>query len=209
MEAWALLQPWPKREGVGIPPESKGLRLRVLTTLLEHGRPMAVADEFRELIEGDGKKGTLTSSSHLANLLGLVANFLDEELKKLKLYSASVIFDGASDHGERVVVLIRGVKVGTCMEIVQKLIALVHMDKSYTAAHLNSIISTAINRIGFKPEDLRFFVHDDVSVNKKSTRALIEHFYTLGFDISCFAHIGERVGEFTDAPVVQPILSPN
>jgi hypothetical protein len=109
LENWVMNQPWPKGEGVNLSPQTKALRIKALMTALEHRRPLAVLDEFRTFIDGDGSGGTLTSSSHLALLLPLVENYLDQEIKAMRFHSLSVIFDGASDDGERVLVLVHGV----------------------------------------------------------------------------------------------------
>lgn len=183
-------------------PKVKAFRLRALMTALDHGRPLAVLDEFKDLLVGDGSNGTLTSSAHMAHLLPLVDTYLDHEFKSHKLYSVSAIFDGASDDGERVVLLLRGVVVGESMRIIQRLAALVHMDKAYNAATLNEIISTGMVKNGVVASMVNFFVHDDVSVNKRSAADLKATMYTRAFDISCFSHVFQRVGENTVAPLV-------
>jgi hypothetical protein len=201
-ESWALSQPWPKGEGANLLPKTKIFRLKVLMTALDHGRPLAVVDEYRNLLVNDGSSGTLTSAAHMAHLLPLVNLYLDHEFKSLKLYSVGIIFDGASDDGERVVSIARGVVVGESMRIVQRLLALVHMDRSYNSATLNGIINKGLVQNGVEATNVAFFVHDDVSVNKKSSAELKASIYSNVFDISCFSHVDQRIGENTEAPLV-------
>lgn len=206
LESWALSQPWPKGGGVNLLPKVKAFRLRVLMTALDHGRPLAVLDEFKDLLVGDGSNGTLTNSSHMAHLLPLVDTYLDNEFKSFKFYTIGGIFDGASDDGERVVLLVRGTPVGESMRIIQRLAALVHMDKAYNAATLNEIISTGLVKNGVTAAILKFLVHDDVSVNKRSASDLKAALYTQNFDISCYSHVFQRVGENTEALLVSYYL---
>jgi hypothetical protein len=77
-----------------------------------------------------------------------------------------------------------------------------HMDRAYNSATLNQIISTALVNAGIITDHVKFFIHDDASVNKKSSSELKSTLYPHLFDISCYSHILQRVGEHTDAPLV-------
>lgn len=126
LENQILSSEWPKNEGAFLDLPSKVLRVKALGNVLRHGRPLAVLDEMRALIEGDGSYGSLTDSSRMANLIPLFGKALDTALSKKRFYSVSLIFDGLSEKGNWVSVLFRGVLVGESMTVVQGLLDMPH-----------------------------------------------------------------------------------
>lgn len=203
-----LAMPWPKHEGTTLDPASKLLRVKALSIALSHGRPLALVDEFRELIEGNGNRGTLTTSKHLGQLIPLFGKSLDSNLAALKLYSVGIIFDGLSKDGEWVSVLLRGVEIGESMVLKQVLLAMVHNDTPYDHAVLNGILIPAIAKVGHLGNDcVRFFIHDDASVNSKSTNFLIGGLFTSAFDLKCMCHILDRVGSHILCPLMDEFCS--
>lgn len=205
-----MAMPWPQSEGAFLTPATKLLRLSTLTAILQHGRPLAVLDELRSHIEGDGSRGTLTHSNHMGNLLPLFETELDRVLSEMKFYSLSIIFDGLSDKGNWVSVLFRGVLVGESMHLVQGLLDMPHTSRPYDHAVLNKILIKATSKLqrcgGLRSqgEDLvRFLIHDDAEVNNKTCRFLQESLFTLSMSISCLCHVEDRVGGRAEIPLLE------
>ncbi len=210
-----LKMPWPQNEGAYIDLDSKKLRFQALDVILSNGRPFAVLDEFRPLIEGDGSRGSLTDSNHLANLMPMFKIQLDLDLKEKRFCSMSLIFDGLSEKGSWVSILCRGVLAGYSMQIEQHLLDMPHTSSPYNHAVLNKFILVACQLIqgcgeGADPSDtefVRFLVHDDAEVNNKSCDLLIGGLFYLAKDISCICHVLYRIGERTAAPLVEKFES--
>lgn len=212
--AQILSMPWPKGEGAYLDLATKKLRIEALAAVLEHGRPLSVLDEFRHLVERDGADGTLTDSSHMANLIPLFGEAMDAKLAKMKFYSIGIIFDGLSSQGDWVSVLLRGVLVGESMEVVQLLLDMPHTSSAYNHTALNQILLHAIGKLRHQlgPSEsgtdlIRFFIHDDAQVNKKSVRFLREGLYVNSMDISCLCHVLERIGEKLNCPLPTRFMS--
>lgn len=202
-----LAMPWPKNEGVTKDVSSKKLRIQALSIALRHGRPLAVIDEFRALIEGDGKAGTLTDSNHLARLIPFFGTIMEKRSKALKFYSTANIFDGLSADGEWALSIMRGVKVGT-FELVQLLLRARHTDAPYDHKVLNAILLESYNNApqGFATLN-RFLIHDDAAVNNKSCDLLIAAFFSLAQSFSCQCHVMERIGIELDTELVDSFFS--
>jgi hypothetical protein len=192
--------PWPKKQGAYLDISSKKLRLESLKIALENGRPLAVLDEFRGLIEGASGKGTLTDQSHMSKLIYLFGNFLDSDLGKKKFISLGGIFDGLSDDGEWVSVLYRGVEEGEAMTVIQGLLDMPHTSAPYNHAVLNSILIqgfTKLARCGPLTELLRFLMHDDAEVNNLSCKHLKDGLASNAISFSCIVHVLNRIGDNT------------
>ena len=129
-----LRLPWPRQEGAFVDMPSKLLRLKALRTALQHGRPLAVIDEFEPLIVGDGSRGSLPESSHMARLIPLYGQVLDTFFKKKRYISLGIIFDGLSDKGNWVSILARGVLEGESMVLEQHLLDMPHTSSPYNHA---------------------------------------------------------------------------
>lgn len=203
-----LNMPWPQKEGAFLDYESKKLRFQTLEVVLAHGRPFAVVDEFRCLIES-GTRGSLTDSDHLANLLPMFKTQLDSDLHAKRFCSMAFIFDGLSDKGNWISILGRGVRADS-MQIEQHLLDMPHTSAPYNHAVLNMAILTASASIrgcgGGGDADVsfvRFMIHDDAEVNNKSCGFLIDGCFTNALDISCICHVLYRIGEMTEAPLVE------
>jgi hypothetical protein len=173
-----------------------------------------VIQEFRGLIERGGEDGKLTDSSHMAKLIPLFGKAYDETLKGKKFVSLGAIFDGLSDKGNWVSVLIRGVLEGEEMILEQHLLDMPHTSSPYNHAVLNKILLKAFGRL--LPSDdsdddamdidavneppskgsslIKFLIHDDAEVNNCSCRFLIEGLFVGALDIDCLCHVLSRVG---------------
>lgn len=206
-----LSMAWPSHEGAFDDAKSKKLRIEALGIALSNGRPLKVIEEFRVLIEGDGTSGTLSDSSHLAKLIPLYGRAIDAALTKKKFYSVGIVFDGLSDKGNWVSVLMRGVLVGESMQLVQELLDIPHSSAPYNHAVLNKILIKAIAKLqdsnyeqdGPAHDLVRFFMHDDAGVNNLSCEYLTAGLFTLAMDFSCLEHVKYRVGENTSMSLLE------
>jgi hypothetical protein len=209
-----LSMEWPKAEGAFLDVKSKVLRVKALDRVLKNGRPLAVLDEFRDLIEGDGTSGTLTDSSHMSNLIPLYGVAMDKALSEKKFYSAALVFDGLSDKGNWVPTLFRGVLKGT-FTLAQGLLDMPHTSKPYDHSLLNSIIIKAafkLERCGDSLEFplsrlIQFLIHDDAEVNNLASSLLIGALFQRAQSVSCQCHVQYRIGECVCMPEVEKFLS--
>lgn len=206
-----LALPYPSGEGAYADPASKKMRFETILVVVENGRPVKVAEEFRKLIERDGTQGRLTDPSHMAKLIPMVGKVYDSRLKKKKIVSLGIIFDGLSDKGSWVPVVARASLEGREMIVEQFLLDMPHTSSPYNHAILNQIILKAISKLDDedivdygnadenKPKRLnelvRFFMHDDAEVNNKSGAYLREGMFLLSNEFSCGCHCLYRVGE--------------
>lgn len=209
-----LKLPWPDGEGAYLDLPSKKLRFEVLCIAVENGRPLAVLDEFRHLLERDGAYGRLTDSDHLANLLPLIGVVMDRRLQKKRFISLGVVFDGLSEKGSWVSVLGRGVLAGEESLVDQFLLDMPHTSAPYNHAVLNRILLKAISKIqectddAKKLEDknvdlIRFLIHDDAEVNNKSCDFLRSGIFVDALTFSCLCHVKYRVGGSTTCDLVE------
>jgi hypothetical protein len=207
---------WPAHEGAFLDVHSKKLRIEALGIALENGRPIAVISEFGGLIERDGSHGTLGDPSHLSKLIFLFGKFLDEALQRKKFYSVGIPFDGLSEKGNWVSVLMRGVEVGESMQVIQELLDMPHTSAPYNHAVLNKIILKAASKLQGSAEGpqeepghdlVRFLMHDDAEVNNCSAEFLKAGVFTLAMDFSCLEHVKYRVGENTAMPLLEKFRS--
>lgn len=203
--AQIMEMPWPKGEGAHLDVASKKLRIEALRIALENGRPLAVIEEFRELIEGSGESGTLTEESHLSKLIYLFGIFLDSELKTRRFISIGGVFDGLNKDGEWASSLFRGVLEGEEMILLQGLLDMPHTTAPYNHAVLNRILIKAFSKLshcGPLEKLFRFLMHDDAAVNNLSCTHLKEGMLPAAKSISCIVHSLDRIGHNPFIPLV-------
>lgn len=191
-EALGSLQTeWPLNEGVTLDPATKAARLAILRKILEKGRPITIADDFRPEFEAY-HKAPMTSSTHLRQLVPVLKElvFLEhQQLFKESFYS--LIFDGASFDGDVVVIILRAVKD---WNIIQKVVNVRHADSTVNNEELNGIIiDTLCTQLKLKPANLFAVTNDCVSVNLKAVSFLSLWSRSM-IPMRCFSHILNRTG---------------
>ena len=176
--------------------------MKLVTCFLKAGIPLSKADDLRELFEENGQR--LTSSTHLRQILPFI---LREEMLKIKKEISgkpvSIIFDGTTHVTEAFAVIVRFMDG---WNVQQRLCGLKFMAKSLlgeeTARLLIEFIST---ELGISSSLIIAAMHDRASVNAVAMRT-ISILYNNVFDVGCYSHTIDHVGERMNTPVLHKFL---
>jgi hypothetical protein len=124
--------------GGTLPPNHKKYRIRVLETFLKAGVPLVKIDDFRSLLE-EFSPYSLTSASHMTTYIpGVLEAMRAMTMKLIESHPVVILFDGTPHLGELISVIVRFFSHG---RIRQRLIYLVHLDKSPDALELYRVRS--------------------------------------------------------------------
>ena len=176
--------------GETLPVSMRVYRIKVVTSMLKAGVPLAKIDCFRDLLEGSGY--ALTNSSNLRQLVPFI---LEEEIASLKQdingKHVSIIFDGTTHVCEAMVVLV--CYVSSDWVIRQKVCRL--MEKSMSGEELaRQIITVLSTELGIPSSLLVAAMRDRASVNSVAMRT-VSIVYNRVMDVGCFSHTLDHVGE--------------
>ena len=178
--------------GETLPVSTRVYRVKVVTSMLKAGLPLAKIDCFRDLLEDNGY--ALTNSSNLRQLLPFI---LEEEMASLKEEISgkhvSIIFDGTTHVCEAMVVVLR--YMSSDWAIKQKVCRLMLLEKSLSGEEVaRQIITVLSTELGIPSNLLVAAMRDRASVNSvaMSTVSIV---YNRVMDVGCFSHTLDHVGE--------------
>lgn len=179
-------------------PESQQLfRVKVVRAFLQAGVPLAKIDHFRDLLEENGYR--LSDRRHM---LDFVPFILREEESQIKMAIegryVGVIFDGTTRLGEAMAIVLRF--VSDAWEIEQRLVRVQLLSKSLTGEEIaRELIHVLSSTYNISPNQLLAAMRDRASVNGVAMRT-VKVVYPNAFDIGCFSHTIDRVGEQFSLP---------
>ena len=175
-------------------------RINVVESFLKAGVPLAKIDYLRPLLEAGNVR--LTSSSHLRQLLPFILS-TELQLVKEEITAAqyvSVIFDGSTHFGEALTIIIRF--VSDDFVIKQRLVRLRILAKSLSGQELTRELAECLSTtFQLPPDKVIAAARDGAAVNGAALR-LLTTFYPSIFDVICFSHSLDNVGERFDTPTL-------
>ena len=190
--------------GETLPKDVQVYRIKVVRTFLKAGVPLNKMDTFRELLEENGAR--LAGRRSLSDLIPFIR---EEEVTKIRQEIAgrkvSVIFDGTTRLGEAMVIVLRFVTDD--WQIQHRLIRLQLLAKSLAgeeiARELISVLQVEY-RIGVGT--LVGSMRDRASVSNVAM-ATVKVLYPGVFDVGCFSHTIDHVGERFHTPALNKFVT--
>ena len=166
-------------------------RVKVVTTFMKAGVPLAKVDHFRELLEENAY--SLTDRRGICDLIPFVQSKEQQQIKaELEGKKISIIYDGTTRLGEALVIVVR---FTDNFVIKQRLIRFMTLAKSMTGEEIaRELISALSVGYGITPDRLVAAMRDRASVNGVATRTLKVVFPNL-LDVGCYSHTIDLVGE--------------
>ena len=186
-------------KGETLPDSTKVFRVKVVSTLLRAGIALNKVDDLQELLEEGGYR-----LSNSTNMRQLVPFILSEELKKVKQEISgrcvSIIFDGTTHVAEAFVLIVHF--IGDEWELKQRVVSFRLLSKSLMGEEVARLIVECIStEMGILSQLVVAAMHDRASVNAVALRT-IKVLYNRVFDMGCFSHTLDRVGENMKIPVL-------
>ena len=190
--------------GETLPTTIRVFRVKTVTAFLKSGVALSKVDCFRDLLEENGY--ALSSSQHLRELIPPI---LCEERRKISeeisQRPVSLIFDGTTHVAEAVVVILRF--VDDQWTIQQRVVRLMLLAKSVNGEELaREIISILSTQLQIQHHLLVASMRDRASVNNVAMQT-VRVLYSKVFDIGCFSHTIDHVGEKFNTPVLKEFTS--
>ncbi len=183
--------------GETLPEQQQVFRVKVVKTFLQAGVPLSKVGHFRELLEETGHR--LTDRRHLFDLIPFI---LEEEKQNIKLSIQgkwlSVIFDGTSHCGEALAILVH--YIDDSWNVQQQLLCIRLLSKSLTGEEIaHELIQELSINYSISTDHLIAAMWDRASVNGVAMRT-VKIVYPKIFDVGCFSHTIDRVGEHFNIP---------
>ena len=174
-------------------------RIKVVECFLRAAVPFSKLQHFRKLLEETGYR--LTDRHHMGDLIPVV---LKQEKSRIQSevseQNVSVIFDGTSQMGEVLAIVLRFV---TCeWSIEQCLIKVQLLSKSLKGEEIaRELIHTWSTEYSIGANNLLAAMRDRASSNGVAMKTLMVLYPNL-VDIGCFSHTIDRVGENLYNPIL-------
>ena len=196
MDALKVYEQEAHPSGETLPEAHKLYWVKVVSTFLKAGVPLAKLEHFRGLLEEHAYR--LSDRRGMSDLIPFIRT---EEQKKIKAElqgkKVSVIFDGTTRLGEALVVVLRFVD---SFEIKQYLVHFQTLAKSMAGEEIaRELISTLSGEYGITSERLLAAMRDRASVNRVAMRTIKVVFPDM-IDVGCYSHTIDPVGEKFHAP---------
>ena len=182
--------------GESLSEDHKLWRIKVVSTFLKAGIPLAKIDLLRELLEEHAY-----SLSDRRGMSDLIPFLLMKEQHKIKAElegrNVSVIFDGTTRLGEALVIILRFVDD---FVIKQRLVRFLTLTKSLTGEQLaRELINVLSVEYGITSDRVVASMRDRASVNGVAMRT-IQIVYRRMIDVGCYSHTIDLVGEKFHTP---------
>ena len=190
--------------GETVPEQQQVFRVKVLKTFLAAGVRLSKVGHFRELLEETGFR--LTDRRHLFDLIP----FILEEEKQINKVSIqgkwlSDIFDGTSHCGEALAILVR--YIDDSWNIQQRLLCIRLLTKSLTGEEVaHNLIQVLSVNYSITSDHLIAAMRNRASVNSVAMKT-VKIVYPKIFDIGCFSHTIDRVGEHFNIPTLTEFVT--
>ena len=178
--------------------------VKVVKAFLQAGVPLSKIRHFRELLEENGYR--LTDKRHLVDLIPFI---LEEEKQNIKLSIQgkwlSVIFDGTSHCGEALAILVR--YIDDSWNVQQQLLCIRMLSKSLTGEEIaHDLIQEVSVNYSISSNQLIAAMRDRASVNGVAMKT-VKIVYPKIFDVGCFSHTIDRVGEHFNIPTLTEFVT--
>ena len=172
----------------------------MVTTLLKAGIALNKIDDLHDLLEEGNRR--LSSSTNMRQLVPFI---LSEEVNKLKQEisgrNVSIIFDGTTHVAEAFILVVRFASDN--WELKQRVAKFRLLSKSLTGEEVARLLVESIStELGIESQLVVVTMHDRASVNLVALRTL----YNRLFDVGCFSHTLDRVGENMRVPVLNEFI---
>ena len=201
-DIYQCLQDYDRRvhpSGETLPESTRVYRVKVVTSLLKAGTPLNKVDCLRDIL----KKHAFSLSAS-TNLRQLVPSVLENELRELKSSISGkhvgVIFDGTTHVCEAFVVVLRYVDEDWVIK--QKVCGMMLLAKSLTGEEVaRQLITCLSTELSLSHHLVDSVMRDRASVNDVTMRT-IGVLYTRMFEVGCFSHTLDHVGENMKTPLL-------
>lgn len=199
------LQSYDKQEnpsGQTLPEAHRVYRIKVVTTFLKAGVPLNKLHHFRDLLEERAYK--LADPRGMHDLIPFVADDEQNRIKQeIDRKDVGVIFDGTTRLGEAIAVIVRFVDD---WDIVQRLIRVQLLVKSMTGEEIaRELVNVISVEYGIGVNRLLAAMHDRASANTVAMTT-IKVLYPNMFDVGCYSHTLDHVGERFKTPVLDDFI---
>ncbi len=165
--------------------------------------PLNKVDCFREILEENSLR--LTSADNLRDIIPFLHQQEQISIKtQINGKQVSAIFDGTTHVCEALVVVLRFVDEHWNLQ--QKVVRLMLLAKSLTGEELaRQLIICLSTDLGVRSDRLIACMRDRASVNNVAVRT-IKIVYPQVFDIGCFSHTLDLVGEHIKTPILDEFM---
>ena len=186
--------------GESLPDSTRVFRVKVVQSFLI---PLNKIDKMRDILEENGY--SLSSSTHLRQLVPFIhdseMNLVQQEISGRHV---SLIFDGTTHVAEAFVVILR--YVDDQWNIQQRVVGLMLLAKSLAGEEVaRLLIETLSTKLGIASTHIIAAIRDRASVNSVAMRT-IKVVYPKIFDVGCYSHTLDHVGEKMDTSVLHDFI---
>ena len=171
--------------GETLPGEQRVYRVKVVSTFLKAGVPIAKMDHFRPLLEERGY--CLAERKPMSDLIPFILGEEKQQIRKeIDGKDVSVIFDGTCRLGEALTVVLRFVDENFSVQ--QRVVRVQLLAKSLSGEEIaRELISTLSTELGVTSGRLLASMRDRASCNNVAMRTL-KVAYPNVLDIGCYSH---------------------
>ena len=188
--------------GESLPEAHKLWRVKVVTTFLRAGVPLAKIDQFRDLLEEHAY--SLSDRRGMCDLIPFIQSEEQQQIKtELEGKKVSVIFDGTTRLGEALVIVLRFIDG---FVIKQRLVRFQTLVKSMTGEEIaRELINVLSIEYGITSERLLASMRDRASANGVAMRT-IKVVYPDMIDVGCYSHTIDLVGDKFRTPTLDSFI---
>ena len=190
--------------GKNLPEQHQVFRVKVVRSFLRAGIPLNKIDAFKDILEKNGYQ--LTDKKNLFDLIPFIQQQEQTQLQeKVKDKNVSIIFDGTSQLGEALAIVVR--YITDDWKINQNLIRLQMLAKRLCGEELaRELISVLSVTYSVSTNQLLACMRDRSTVNNVAARTL-KIVYPQLIDIGCLSHTIDHVGEHFVTPYLTEFIS--
>ena len=203
-EAFAAYNEKEHLAGETLSKDTQVYRIKVVSTFLKAGVPLNKLDTFRELLEENGPR--LAGGRSLSDLIPFIREREVAQIhREIAGKKVSAIFDGTTRLGEALVIVLRFVTDD--WQIQHRLVRLQLLAKSLTGEEVAREVISVLQvdyqvgagaRLGC--------MRDRASVNNVAT-ATVKVIFPDVFDVGCFSHTMDHVGDRFHTPTLDVFVS--
>ena len=187
-----------------LPMDMQVYRVNVVSAFLRAGIPLSELDLFRDILEENAYR--LCNRRHMSDLIPFV---LQQEQAKIKEeiegQNVAIIFDDTTRLGEALAIVLR--VISGEFQVIQHLVSLQLLQKSLTGEEIARELITVLSVCyGINPTLVLCAMRDGASTNNVAMRTL-NVLYSNIFDVTCFSHTLDHVGNQFDMPVLLEFIN--
>ena len=184
-------------KGESLPLDMQVYRVKVVSAFLRAGVPLSKVDLFRDILEENAFR--LCDRRHMSDLIPFLLSQEQARIKEIEGQHLAIIFDGTTRLGEALAIVVR--VISEDFQVMQRLVRLQLLSKSLTGEEIARELITVLSvGYGINPNLVICAMRDGASTNNVAMRTL-NVLYSRIFDVTCFSHALNCVGNHFDVPI--------